>query len=121
MARNTGASIQMIPRIIPSVIACILLGAHFLRAGNIALTLVVALFPLILSFKSRWAWLAVQYMDYLGAMVWSVTALGIIQERVAMGRAWGVSAVILGSAAIFSVFAGVLLRSCGLKTGILEK
>lgn len=111
----------MILRIIPSVIACILLGAHFLRAGNNALTLIIALFPLALLFKSRWAWLAVQLMDYFAAMVWTVTAFGIIQERVAMGRPWGVSAVILGIVAIFSIFAGILLRSCSSKAGILEK
>lgn len=111
----------MILRIIPSVIACMLLGAHFLRAGNIALTLVVVFFPLVMLFKSRWTCLAVQLMDYFGAIVWTVTALGIVQERVAMGRSWGVSAVILTLIAIFSIFAGILLRSCSLKTGILEK
>lgn len=111
----------MILRIVPSVIACILLGAHFLRTGNIGLTLVVALFPLVLFFKSRWTWLAVQFMDYFGAIVWTVTAFGIIQERVAMGRAWGLSAVILGLVAIFSIFAGILLRSCSSQAGILEK
>ncbi len=111
----------MILRIIPSLIACVMLGAHFLRAGNIVLTFFVALFPFLLLFKSRWAWLAVQYMDYLGAMVWSVTALGIIQERVAMGRAWGVSAVILGLASIFSIFAGILLKSFTVKAKTPEK
>ncbi len=107
----------MILRILPSVIACLMLGAHFLRSGNVLLATIVVFFPTLLLFRKRWSFLAVQIMDYAGAIVWVATGLGIVSERIATQRSWGIAAVILGLAASFSIVSGILLKSCYSREG----
>lgn len=97
-----------------------LLGAHFLRTGSLGLTLVSVLFPLLFLIRKRWSLIAVQLSDYGGAAVWFYTAFTIIQERMILGRSWGASAIILGSVATFSIFAGLLLNSLAVKEKYLS-
>lgn len=102
---------MMILRVIPFVIACLLLGAHFLRDGNLGLVLVSILAPLFLLIRKRWILIVLQLWAYSGAAVWLYTLVSLIQERMLFGRPWGVAVIILGSVTLFTVAAGALLDS----------
>jgi len=101
----------MILRIIPLMIACVLLAAHFFRAGNIGLVAASVLPALLLLIKKRWSFILVQVWAYEGAAVWLHTITNIVQERMMFGRPWKVAAIILGSVTLFTAFAGLLLNS----------
>jgi len=47
------------------IIACLLLGAHFLRAGQILLTIGCVVFPLLLVIKARWSLRLIQLVMFL--------------------------------------------------------
>lgn len=102
---------MVILRTAPSIVTCLMLAAHFFRAGNVILAVIVSIFPVLLIFRKKWSVLAVAMMDFFAALVWIVTALDIIQERIAIHRPWGVAFAILGLAAMFSVLSGFMLRS----------
>lgn len=83
-------------RLFPVFFSALLLAAHFLRAGIVALVLLSLLFPLLLLIPSRWSVRLVQLMLILGALEWVRTTLEIIDERQAAGVSWAAAAVILG-------------------------
>ena len=101
----------MIPRIIIFAIAALLLAAHFLRQGNIVMTALCALMPLLFICRKRWSLIALQILAYLAAGLWIVTAIFLVQERLALGKPWTAAVVILGTVAAFTVAAGLLLNS----------
>ena len=72
-------------RLIPAALALLVLGAHFLRAGNLALV-AVALAVIALLFVWRpWAARAVQGVIVLGALEWFRTLALLAAERRAAG------------------------------------
>ncbi|AFM26605.1 hypothetical protein [Desulfomonile tiedjei] len=101
----------MVLRLIPFVIASVLLSAHFLREGNIGLMLVSILVPLFLLIRRRWILIALQLWSYLAAIIWMNTMIDLVQQRMMAGRSWGTAVIILGSVSLFTIFAGALLNS----------
>ena len=93
----------------------LLLGAHFLRAGNVLLTVGCALVPLLLVIKARWSVNLVQLLTYIGAAIWVYTTIRICHRRLILGMPWGRAAIILGTVTLFTVFAGLLLNSAVVK------
>jgi len=93
------------------VLAALLLGAHFLRAGNLPLLGVCAASPLLFLYRKRWSLIAMQIMAYLGAGSWVAMALQLIHVRQLSERPWAVAASILGAVALFTLVAGLLLNS----------
>ena len=103
--------VQMTIRIILFVVAALLLGAHFLRGGNLLLVAFCAGSPLLFLFRSRWSLIALQILAYCGTGVWTVTAFRLIEARELSGRPWTIAAVILGAVALITLLAGLLLNS----------
>jgi len=101
----------MILRLIPLVIAYPLLAAHFLRGGNLGLTLLCLLIPFLLLIKKRWSLIIVQVSLFLGSWIWVRTAIIIIHDRMMLGISWWKILIILGPVAIFTLSAGLLLNS----------
>lgn len=101
----------MILRIIPLLIASLLLAAHFLRSANIGLVVVAVLMPFLLLIKKRWSLIVLQLSAYVAASVWLYTTIQLVQERMLFGRRWGVAVTILGSVTLFTIFSGLLLNS----------
>ncbi len=75
----------MIIRLIPVIVAYLLLGAHFLRYNNVLLTGLCALLPLLLLVKNRWALWVVQWSACVGALVWANTAAVLTKSRISAG------------------------------------
>lgn len=93
----------------PATLAALLLGAHFLRAGDIAL-LAACLLLAVLPFLP---WRAATWIARLalatGAVSWVLTAFQIAAARRAAGAPYVRMAWILGSVAAFTALAAVIL------------
>jgi hypothetical protein len=101
----------MLLRIIPFVITCLLLSAHFLRSGNLGFALISILMPLFLLIRRSWVLVAMQLWSYLAAGIWAYTIIELVQQRMILGRSWGTAVIILGSVSIFTILAGMSLNS----------
>jgi hypothetical protein len=110
----------MLIRVIPLILASLLLAAHFLRDESLMLTFMCGMVPLLLLIKKRWSWLAVQLLTYAGAAVWLYTTITLVQERIYWGIPWSRLAMILGGVALFTSWAGYLLNAAPVKEKYLS-
>jgi len=101
----------MIPRIGLFVLAALLLGAHYLRAGNILLVVVCVAAPLLFCVKKRWTLIVLQVLAYGAALVWVDALIRLVGLREQNGQPWTAAAIILGGVAVLTVVAGLLLNS----------
>lgn len=101
----------MMLRICLFSIAALLLGAHFFRAGNLALVALCVLAPLLFLLKSRWSIYLLQLSAYAAAAGWANVAIGIVELRRQVGQPWLSAGAILGMVALFTLVAGLLLNS----------
>ena len=101
----------MVLRIIPLILASLLLGAHFLRGSSIILVGVSILAPLLLLIKKRWILLLIQGLAYVGALVWVHTTFVLVQQRMMVGAPWFRMFLILAGVTAFTLYAGYLLNS----------
>ncbi len=93
------------------VVAAVLLGAHFLRAGNLVLVALCLAAPLLFLWRKRWSLILLQLLAYGAAATWIAVAIQLVQLRRQSGQPWTAAAVILGSVALFTLLAGLLLNS----------
>jgi len=98
-------------RIIIFVTAALLLGALFLRAGNLALVALCLAAPLLFLWRQRWSLILLQLLAYCAAAIWIAAAVQLVQMREQLGQPWTVAAIILGSVALLTLLAGLLLNS----------
>lgn len=92
-------------------IAAILLGAHFLRSGNLVMVALCLAAPLLFFWRRRWSLIALQLLAYAAAGTWVAAAIQLAQLRQQSGQSWTFAAIILGSVALFTLLAGALLNS----------
>ena len=97
------------------IVAALLLGAHFLRTGNLALVALCLAAPLLFAWRSRWGLIALQFLAYIAAGTWIAVALQLVQMRQQLGQPWTVAVIILGAVALLTVLAGLLLNSRAIK------
>jgi len=92
-----------------SCLACLLLGAHFLRAGQPGLS--AALAGLATLALTPWAWVRLVLCLTLaaGALVWVDTGLDLLLFRLAAGQDWLRLMAILGSVALLTLASALLL------------
>lgn len=105
----------MTARIVLFVIAALLLGAHFLRIGNLAVVAACVAAPLLFLVRRRGVLLVLQILAYGAAVTWVVVAVALVQSRLQAGQPWKLAAAILGGVALVTLLAGVLLNSRKMK------
>jgi len=93
------------------VTAAVLLGAHFLRAGSLALVALSLAAPLLFLYRKRWSLIVLQILAYGAAATWVWAAIELVRLRQRSGQSWTVAAMILGTVALFTFLAGLLLNS----------
>ena|SRR5487761_2577042 len=93
------------------VVAALLLGAHFLRAGHLMLVVLCLAAPLLFLWRNRWSLMLLQFLAYCAAGTWIGLAIELVQLRQRWGQPWAVAAIILGAVALFTLLAGLLLNS----------
>jgi hypothetical protein len=93
------------------ITAALLLGAHFLRLGNLVLVAVCLCAPLLLLYRKRWVLIASQLLAYGAAAIWILSAVRLVESRLQSGQPWNLAAIILGAVALVTLLAGLLLNS----------
>lgn len=91
-------------RALPAFLACFVLTAHFLRAGQLLMAVMTLVLPWTLLTKRTWALRATQTALAVGVLVWIVTLVGRAQERMAEGKPWLRLAAILIACAVFTAW-----------------
>ena len=97
-------------RLLPAILGSILLGAHFLRWGNILLAAALAAFPFALALRAPWVKRAFEVLLAVGVLVWLSTAVRLGAARMEAGVPWMRMACILGGVAAFNGLAIWLLQ-----------
>jgi hypothetical protein len=93
------------------ITAAVLLAAHFLRAGNLALVALCLAAPLLFLHRRRWCLIALQVLAYAAAVNWILVAVELVRLRQQLGQQWTIAALILGTVALLTLLAGLLLNS----------
>ena len=105
----------MVLRITLYSIAAALLGAHFFRAGNLAMVALCLAAPLLFFVKLRWSLYLLQLAAYGAAACWIGAAIQIVDLRRQFGQPWLSAAAILATVSLFTIVAGVLLNSVAMR------
>jgi hypothetical protein len=90
-------------QLLPVALSLLVLGAHFLRAGNLAFTAVAVGLAGVLLVRRPWAARVVQAALVLGAAEWVRTAVALGGERLREGEPVARLFAILGGVALFTV------------------
>jgi hypothetical protein len=93
------------------ITAALLLGAHFLRLGNLVLVAMCLGAPLLLLYRKRWVLIVSQLLAYGATAIWTVSAARLVEFRLQSGQPWKLAAIILGAVALITLLAGLLLNS----------
>ena len=67
--------------------------------------------PLLFFYRKRWSLIVLQVLAYCAAGTWIAVAIQLAQLRQQAGQPWTIAAIILGSVALFTLLAGLLLNS----------
>lgn len=102
-------------QLIPVVICLLVLGAHFLRAGNVVLVIPVFAALVLLGVRRPWAARLVQAVLLLGAIEWVRTLEQLASWRVQTGQPATRLVVILGSVALLTGLSALVFRSARLR------
>ena len=92
------------------VLAFAALAAHFYRAGSWSLMLMSLVLIVLLAWPRAWVARLVQVGLVAGALEWVWTALGYVQQRMALGQPWSRLALILAAVAVFTAAAALVFR-----------
>ena len=90
-------------------LALVLLGAHFFRAGLVPLTAVCLALLALLFVRTPWAARTLQVALALGTLEWLRTAWLFASARAEFGQPYGRLLVILGSVALVTALAALVL------------
>lgn len=98
-------------RLVAPVLALLLLGASFFRAGNEMMVVVGAGLLVLLAVPQPWAARIVQVALALGALRWAWMAWAMASMRIAAGTPYLRMVLILGAVAVFTLYATSVFRS----------
>ena len=98
-------------RLVPVILSCILMAAHFSRAGRPVLTLVALALPLLLLVRRPWSARTVQLALVLAGFEWLRSIWAIASRRIEAGQPWLRMALILGVVAAFTWASALVFRS----------
>lgn len=93
------------------VLAALVLGAHFLRRGDVLMVALCLAAPLLFLWRRRWSLLVLQVLAYGAAAKWVDVALQLVRQREQYGQSWTAAAIILGSVSLLTLLSGLLLNS----------
>jgi len=96
-------------------ISFLLLAAHFIRAGQTLIVVVLfSILPLLL-LRKFWVPLVIQLTLLLGAIEWLRTLVSVAQIRIESGQPWMRMAIILGAVALFTALSCLVFRGGALR------
>ena len=95
--------------LLPAILSYLVLAAHFLRGGHLALTGLCLALLVALAFTKRWLAVVWQVSLLLGAAEWVRTLVLLLAERRSLGEPYLQMALILGGVAAFTLASAFLL------------
>jgi hypothetical protein len=102
-------------RLLPVTLVLLVLGAHFLRAGDLAMVAVALAVVALLFVRRPWTARAVQIALGLGALEWLRTLMLLAEVRRAAGEPYLRMTLILGSVALATALSLLTFRSNAVK------
>ncbi len=100
---------------VPIVLSLVVLGAHFMRYGNLFGVAGAALLLGLLFVRRPWVARLVQVVLVVGAVEWLVTLYRLAQFRAAMDQPAGRMIVILGTVAAVTALSALLFQTAALR------
>jgi hypothetical protein len=100
----------------PVVLSLLVLGAHFLRAGNPVLMALALVLMSLLVVPRTWAARVVQIALVLGAVEWTRTLIRIATQRAQEGEPYLRLAIILGGVALVTALSSLVFRTARLRS-----
>ena len=100
----------MVFRIALYVVTTWLIAAHFLRSGNLWLTALCLVAPLLFFLRRRWSLRVLELAAYAAGAIWLATAWHLVVLRRAFGEPWLRGAIILLAVAAVTALAGWMVR-----------
>jgi hypothetical protein len=94
--------------LLPVILSFLVLAAHFMYAGNLALVVVSLAIPFLLLIRRRWIIWAIQILLLLAAFEWLMTMIRLIGQYQQEGRPWTRMVIILGAVMIFTAASGTV-------------
>lgn len=98
-------------RIIPYVFMILLLSAHFSRAGNSVLMVLVLGIPFLFFVKKPWVVQVLQVVAYAGTIVWVFSTYEYVVQRLMNGDDWLRLMIILLTVALYTAWTGYFLTT----------
>jgi hypothetical protein len=105
----------MVLRLLPAALALLVLGAHFLRAGQLALVAAALAVVAFLFVRRPWAARIVQSALVLGVLEWLRTVALLAGERRAAGAPYLRMTLILAGVALATALSLLAFRSRAVK------
>ena len=100
---------------VPIVLSLVVLGAHFLRDGNMPLVAVSMALLGLLFLREVWTARLIQVALVLGALEWLWTLHGLVEVRVALGQPFLRMVLILGIVAAITFASALLFQTQTMK------
>ena len=97
--------------LLPAILGCVVLAAHFLRQFDLLLSGLCLLLPFLLLVRRAWVARLMQAAMLFAAVAWLGTLVRIVGERQAAGQPWVRLVVILGGVAAVSLAGGFLFET----------
>lgn len=102
--------------LLPAALSLIVLGAHFLRAGNLVMVVLVLVLLGLLGARRSWAARTVQIALLLGAVEWARTLVALAAWRSQAGEPMLRLVLILGGVALWTALSALLFQAPRLRT-----
>lgn len=106
-------------RLIPVIISCLILAAHFFRADFLPLTIICFIVAFLPFYKASWMPRFMQWFLILGSLEWLRTLVVFVNERIDIGQPWMRLVIILGSVALFTLLSTLVFKNKSLKAKYL--
>jgi len=102
-------------QLLPVVVSLLVLGAHFLRGGNVIAVPLILVALSLLGVRRRWAARVVQAMLLLGTVEWVRSLVQLATWRAQTGQPATRLVVILGSVALFTALSALVFHTTRLR------
>jgi len=102
-------------RLLPVIFSCLLMAAHFSRAGSSFFVIICLFLPFLLLLKKQWVARLFQIFLVVGSLVWIQSIFHYAKIRSAAGESWTRLAIILGIVALFTGLSALVFQSKSLK------
>ena len=102
-------------RLLPVFISFLLMGAHFLRAGQMVIAVALVMSAVAVLIRQYWVPWVIQVLLLLGAVEWLLTLYSVAQIRIGQDMPWMRMAIILGVVALFTALSCLVFRSKALR------